>query len=65
MIEIFFKRSFILVIIGIRIGQLRRKEGARTDERLMQMNEIIQSMQVIKMYAWEKAFAGLISTLRK
>lgn len=31
----------------------------------MQMNEVIQSMQVIKMYAWENAFAELISELRR
>ncbi|KAF7276847.1 hypothetical protein GWI33_009723 [Rhynchophorus ferrugineus] len=29
------------------------------------MNEIIQAMQVIKMYAWENAFADLIYNLRK
>ncbi|KAJ8966239.1 hypothetical protein NQ314_003654 [Rhamnusium bicolor] len=53
------------VCLGIRTSFLRDKAAARTDERVRQMNEIIQSMQVIKMYAWENAFAELINNLRK
>jgi ATP-binding cassette subfamily C (CFTR/MRP) protein 4 len=37
----------------------------RTDERVRQMNEIIQGMQVIKMYTWEYAFAHQIHELRR
>lgn len=60
------QHSFLFpVILGFRTANLRRKAGARTDDRVMQMNEIIQSMQVIKMYAWENAFADLIRLLRK
>ncbi|KAI2474040.1 Putative multidrug resistance-associated protein lethal(2)03659-like Protein [Diabrotica virgifera virgifera] len=53
------------MLFGVRTSYLRRKAGARTDERVRQMNEIIQSIQVIKMYAWENAFADLINKLRK
>ncbi|CAH1183645.1 unnamed protein product [Phaedon cochleariae] len=53
------------MFLGTRTSALRRKAGERTDERVRQMNEIIQSMQVIKMYAWEYAFAKLISMLRR
>ncbi|XP_074027104.1 probable multidrug resistance-associated protein lethal(2)03659 isoform X2 [Leptinotarsa decemlineata] len=53
------------VVLGIRTSVLRKHAGARTDERVRQMNEIIKSMQVIKMYAWENAFAKLIANLRK
>ncbi|CAH1995818.1 unnamed protein product [Acanthoscelides obtectus] len=55
----------VQVCFGIRLASLRKKAGARTDNRVRQMNEIIQSMQVIKMYAWENAFSDLIRDLRK
>ncbi|VEN38053.1 unnamed protein product, partial [Callosobruchus maculatus] len=54
----------IQVCFGIRLASLRKKSGARTDDRVRQMNEIIQAMQVIKMYAWENAFSDLIRDLR-
>ncbi|XP_057667980.1 probable multidrug resistance-associated protein lethal(2)03659 isoform X2 [Diorhabda carinulata] len=53
------------LLFGVRSATLRKYAGARTDERVRQMNEIIQSIQVIKMYAWENAFAELIKHLRK
>ncbi|EFA04298.2 putative multidrug resistance-associated protein lethal(2)03659-like Protein [Tribolium castaneum] len=49
---------------GNRTSRFRLKTGARTDERVRQMNEIIQGMQVIKMYTWEYAFAQQIHELR-
>ncbi|KAJ8980285.1 hypothetical protein NQ317_005204 [Molorchus minor] len=55
----------IQVILGSRMSVLRRKAAVRTDERVRQMNEIVQAMQVIKMYAWENAFTQLIYQLRK
>ncbi|XP_030767940.1 multidrug resistance-associated protein 4-like isoform X2 [Sitophilus oryzae] len=53
------------IILSFCTSVLRNKGAIRTDERVRQMNEIIQAMQVIKMYAWENAFASLISNLRK
>ncbi|KAI5646233.1 ABC transporter transmembrane region domain-containing protein [Phthorimaea operculella] len=42
----------------------RRKMAGRTDRRIKLMNEIINGIQVIKMYAWEKPFEAVVSRAR-
>uniref|UniRef100_A0A336LRH9 CSON001220 protein n=1 Tax=Culicoides sonorensis TaxID=179676 RepID=A0A336LRH9_CULSO len=44
---------------------LRMKVAKRTDNRVGIMNEIIQGIQVIKMYAWETAFEKVVAMARK
>ncbi|XP_063699793.1 ATP-binding cassette sub-family C member 4 [Culicoides brevitarsis] len=44
---------------------LRMKVAKRTDNRVGIMNEIIQGIQVIKMYAWETAFEKVVAVARK
>ena len=44
---------------------LRSKTAALTDTRLRTMNEVITGIRTIKMYAWEKSFAELITRLRR
>lgn len=41
------------------------KWSERTDARIQLMKEIISSIQVIKMYAWELCFAGIVDKIRK
>lgn len=44
---------------------LRMRVAKRTDDRVGIMNEIIQGIQVIKMYAWESAFEKVVAMARK
>uniref|UniRef100_A0A336M8S7 CSON013802 protein n=1 Tax=Culicoides sonorensis TaxID=179676 RepID=A0A336M8S7_CULSO len=51
--------------IGKLAASLRLKTALRTDERVRFMNEIVQGIQVIKMYAWEKPFAKVVAMARE
>ncbi|XP_048004217.1 probable multidrug resistance-associated protein lethal(2)03659 isoform X1 [Leguminivora glycinivorella] len=63
--------SFLLMFIPLQgylgkiSSKLRRKTAMRTDNRIRLMNEVIQSIESIKMYAWENAFARIIGEARK
>lgn len=43
----------------------RMKIAKRTDDRVSIMNELIQGIQVIKMYAWEMPFRLVVKETRK
>uniref|UniRef100_A0A8C8S3K0 Multidrug resistance-associated protein 4 n=1 Tax=Pelusios castaneus TaxID=367368 RepID=A0A8C8S3K0_9SAUR len=51
--------------IGRLFSSLRSKTAAFTDSRIRTMNEVITGMRIIKMYAWEKSFADLVSSIRR
>ncbi|KAI5640112.1 ABC transporter domain-containing protein [Phthorimaea operculella] len=63
--------AFLLLFIPLQgylgkiSSKLRRKTAIRTDNRIRLMNEVIQSIEAIKMYAWENAFARIIGHARK
>ncbi|KAJ2943306.1 hypothetical protein O0L34_g12113 [Tuta absoluta] len=63
--------AFLLMFIPLQgylgkiSSKLRRKTAIRTDNRIRLMNEVIQSIEAIKMYAWENAFARIIGHARK
>lgn len=62
--------SFMLSFIPLqawaakKAANFRQMTAERTDLRVRLMNEIIQGIQVIKMYAWEKSFARVIAEVR-
>ncbi|KAH0624489.1 hypothetical protein JD844_031979, partial [Phrynosoma platyrhinos] len=51
--------------IGRLFSSLRSRTAAFTDVRIRTMNEVIAGMRIIKMYAWEKSFADLVSSIRR
>ncbi|XP_049883671.1 probable multidrug resistance-associated protein lethal(2)03659 [Pectinophora gossypiella] len=63
--------AFLLMFIPLQAylgkisSKLRRKTAIRTDNRIRLMNEVIQSIEAIKMYAWEEAFVRIIGQARK
>ncbi|KAI8123562.1 putative multidrug resistance-associated protein lethal(2)03659 [Lucilia cuprina] len=63
--------SFLLAFIPLQAWGAKKAAGykektvERTDWRVKLMNEIIQGIQVIKMYAWEKSFVRVISFVRR
>lgn len=46
-------------------AKYRLKTAQQTDSRLKVLNEVIQGIQVIKMYAWEESFAALVNKIRE
>ncbi|KAJ8684192.1 hypothetical protein QAD02_019984, partial [Eretmocerus hayati] len=55
----------VQVYISKIIHALRKKVASRTDRRVLLMNEMINGIQVIKMYTWEPVFKQLIMTARR
>uniref|UniRef100_A0A4X2MBL1 Multidrug resistance-associated protein 4 n=1 Tax=Vombatus ursinus TaxID=29139 RepID=A0A4X2MBL1_VOMUR len=50
---------------GKLFSSFRSQTAAFTDVRIRTMNEVITGIRIIKMYAWEKPFANLITHLRR
>lgn len=47
---------FIQVILGNIVAKQRKKNAAKTDERLRLIQEILTTMKIIKMYTWERFY---------
>ncbi|CAL8289846.1 unnamed protein product [Lota lota] len=51
-------------LFGRLFSTFRSKTAVLTDSRIRTMNEVVSGMRIIKMYAWEKPFASLVSRFR-
>lgn len=51
--------------LGKKSANVRLKTAQRTDKRVETMYSIINGIQVIKMFGWEKAFERVIKAIRK
>ena len=63
-----FAYTFLIIFkafVNLNIYIARRKYLKLSDKRVRVMNEIISSMRMIKMYAWEGSFAKRIRELRR
>ncbi|XP_056287089.1 ATP-binding cassette sub-family C member 4-like isoform X2 [Pseudoliparis swirei] len=52
-------------MFGRLFSKFRSKTAVLTDDRIRIMNEVVSGMRIIKMYAWEKPFATLVSEVRR
>lgn len=57
--------EYLVVWLGKQTGDVRLKMTKRTDARVRMTNEIINGIQVIKMFAWEKLFVGILEKIRR
>ena len=59
---------FIVLIIGVNIGKFNgrvRRETVRiTDQRVKLMTELLNGIKLVKLYAWEAAFADKVQGVR-
>ncbi|KAG7304443.1 ABCC5 [Plutella xylostella] len=60
-----FQTVFVQAYLSNRQGAYRGKIARRTDERVKVMSQLVNGVQVIKMYAWERPFATLVEKLRR
>ncbi|XP_072319302.1 ATP-binding cassette sub-family C member 4 [Eucyclogobius newberryi] len=52
-------------MFGRLFSRFRSETAILTDNRIRTMNEVVSGMRIIKMYAWEKPFATLVSDIRR
>lgn len=59
------KENFFFPSLILAFTVYRMRIAKRTDDRVSIMNELIQGIQVIKMYAWETPFRNVVKLARK
>lgn len=57
-------RIEILAIVAKITMKTKLKTLARSDERIRLIQEVLSTMQVIKIYTWENYFRKLVDTIR-
>lgn len=57
--------SFFSVFLGRKVSRLTSVSAQKTDNRLRLMNQIINGVEVIKMYVWEVPYSLLVEKARR
>ncbi|CAE1178316.1 ABCC5 [Acanthosepion pharaonis] len=57
--------AIFFVLLSRYIANVRSETVFLTDERVRKMSEIVNSIKLIKMYAWEKPFMESVMAIRK
>ncbi|XP_061652415.1 multidrug resistance-associated protein 4 isoform X2 [Phyllopteryx taeniolatus] len=55
----------VQTLFGRLFSKFRSRTAILTDSRIRTMNEVVSGIRIIKMYAWEKPFAALVSDVRR
>ncbi|XP_061700381.1 multidrug resistance-associated protein 4 isoform X1 [Syngnathoides biaculeatus] len=55
----------VQTMFGRLFSKFRSRTAILTDSRIRTMNEVVSGIRIIKMYAWEKPFAALVSDVRR
>ncbi|XP_057686609.1 multidrug resistance-associated protein 4 [Corythoichthys intestinalis] len=55
----------VQTLFGRLFSKFRSRTAILTDSRIRIMNEVVSGIRIIKMYAWEKPFAALVSDVRR
>jgi ABC-type multidrug transport system fused ATPase/permease subunit len=61
---VLFMQMPIQLFVGSKIGAVRERAVALTDERVMIMNDILSSIKTVKLYCWEDSFADQVAQIR-
>jgi ABC-type multidrug transport system fused ATPase/permease subunit len=61
---ILFLQMPIQLFVGSKIGAVRERAVALTDERVKIMNDILSSIKTVKLYCWEDSFADQVAQIR-
>lgn len=61
---VLFLQMPIQLFVGSKIGNVRERAVALTDERVMIMNDILSSIKTVKLYCWEDSFADQVASIR-
>ncbi|XP_077987353.1 ATP-binding cassette sub-family C member 5-like isoform X2 [Glandiceps talaboti] len=62
--SLFFLAHYLQILVSKAIAHFRVKAIKITDKRVRIVNEMITSVKLIKMYAWEKPFSKKIADIR-
>ena len=64
-LAVYFIVMTLVTLMGIKMGALRSKTGQEADKRISTMEEMLNAINVVKMYCWERVFVSKLIDSRK